>query len=488
MKILTKILSKIGALALILGLTVLFAIGPLPWNNTSTSYADIDRHFRYGSIGGESSNGIPYWIWKVLPTVFSDLLPKDNTAKDYTAFGFMQERNEALPIGFARSRSSGIDVITQNCATCHVGSVRTATNTSRQLISGMPAHNVDLQGYIQFLRSVAADPRFNSAELLPYIKKESGGLNPIESLIYRFVAIPVTREQLGLQRADLAFMDHQTRYGPGRVDTFTPYKTLRFKVPVTELREEELNGIADFPPIWQQGLRQGLKLHWDGNNDSVDERNKSAALALVQPTTINFKSIHRVRDWLMDLKPTAYPLAVDQDLASTGKEIYQQNCAACHAFGGKKTGTVEAIQDIATDPGRLNSYTRELQANQFSLFSEIIYKGEDQRFTHFRKTNGYANLPLDGVWLRAPYLHNGSVPTMADLLTPASDRPKIFYRGNDTYDSVKLGFVSDKESDGTQKFFRYDTSQPANGNQGHEYGVDLSSKQKQALIEYLKTV
>ena len=76
---------------------------------------------------------------------------------------------------------------------------------------------------------------------------------------------------------------------------------------------------------------------------------------------------------------------------------------------------------------------------------------------------------------------------MADLLTPASDRPKVFYRGNDIYDSVKLGFVSDKESDGTQKFFKYDTSKPANGNQGHEYGVDLPSEQKQALIEYLKT-
>ena len=51
MKILNKILAKIGALALLLGLIVLFAIGPLPWNNTSTSYADIDQHFRHGSIG-----------------------------------------------------------------------------------------------------------------------------------------------------------------------------------------------------------------------------------------------------------------------------------------------------------------------------------------------------------------------------------------------------------------------------------------------------
>ena len=481
-KFLAKSLAAIGGVVVSIAICVFLAVGPLPWNNISASFADIDQHFRYGSIGGEATNGLPYWIWKVLPTMFADKL----SVPDYTAFGFMQEPGMELPVGFAKSKSQGIEVITQNCATCHVGQVRTSPEGKPELISGMPGHNVDLQGYIQFLREVANDPHFTTSQILPYIEAASGGLNPLEKLLYRFVAIPQSREALAVQGARLSFMDRQPAYGPGRIDTFTPYKTLRFNVPQEKLRDEELQGISDFPPIWQQRPRQGLKLHWDGNNDSIDERNKSAALALVQPTSINFPSLHRVRDWLLDLPAPKFPFAVDVELADKGKEVFTNSCAECHVFGGKKTGTVEAIEKIRTDPGRLNSYTKQLAANQYSLFAEISFKGEDQRFKHFRKTNGYSNLPLDGIWLRAPYLHNGSVPTLSDLLEKAPDRQKVFYRGNDLYDPDKVGFVSDQEQSGTHHYFKYDTSLPGNSNSGHDYGTDLPAEKKLALIEYLK--
>ena len=164
-KFLTKSLAAIGGVAVTIAIFVFVAVGPLPWNNTSASFADIDQHFRYGSIGGEATNGLPYWIWKVLPTMFADKLP----FPDYTAFGFMQEPGMEVPIGFAKSKLNGIDVITQNCATCHVGQVRSGPKSKPQLISGMPSHNVDLQGYIQFLREVADDPRFTTSQILPYI-------------------------------------------------------------------------------------------------------------------------------------------------------------------------------------------------------------------------------------------------------------------------------------------------------------------------------
>jgi len=79
-------------------------------------------------------------------------------------------------------------------------------------------------------------------------------------------------------------------------------------------------------------------------------------------------------------------------------------------------------------------------AEQGNLYA--AFPGE--RFSHFRKTGGYANLPLDGIWLRAPYLHNGSVPTLRDLLEPAAKRPALFYRGYDVYDPAKVGFVTSK--------------------------------------------
>ena len=62
-----------------------------------------------------------------------------------------------------------------------------------------------------------------------------------------------------------------------------------------------------------------------------------------------------------------------------------------------------------------------------------IGTGRPWRFSHFRKTNGYAGMPLDGIWLRAPYLHNGSVPTLRALLF-LDERPARFYRAYDVYD------------------------------------------------------
>ena len=126
-------------------------------------------------------------------------------------------------------------------------------------------------------------------------------------------------------------------------------------------------------------------------------------------------------------------------------------------------------------------------------------------------------MPLDGVWLRAPYLHNGSVPTVRDLLDKADERPKAFYRGNDVIDQQHLGFVSTVPAAAGVKFFRYETQctgDPAicaseanpenrhdanvcvpgkwagNSNRGHDgaaYGTDLPPADKDAIVEFLKT-
>jgi hypothetical protein len=99
-------------------------------------------------------------------------------------------------------------------------------------------------------------------------------------------------------------------------------------------------------------------------------------------------------------------------------------------------------------------------------------------------------MPLDGLWLRAPYLHNGSVPNVRALLEPASARPAKFWRGNDVFDRRNLGFVSDVPTEGNRRFFLFDTSRPGNFNGGHEgarYGTELPAADKDALVEYLKT-
>jgi hypothetical protein len=91
---------------------------------------------------------------------------------------------------------------------------------------------------------------------------------------------------------------------------------------------------------------------------------------------------------------------------------------------------------------------------------------------------------LEGIWAAAPYLHNGSVPTLDDLLKPANQRPAVFYIGTN-YDISKVGLAS---SQTPSPGYEYRTSVKGNGNGGHEYGTQLSAPQKTALIEYLKSL
>jgi hypothetical protein len=100
-------------------------------------------------------------------------------------------------------------------------------------------------------------------------------------------------------------------------------------------------------------------------------------------------------------------------------------------------------------------------------------------------------MPLDGLWVRAPYLHNGSVPTLSQLLERWSGRSKVFYRGNDLYDPMNVGFVSTAAEDKGRQFcaLRYHAGRQfeSRGHEGAAYGTNLPAADKSALLEYLKT-
>jgi hypothetical protein len=224
-------------------------------------------------------------------------------------------------------------------------------------------------------------------------------------------------------------------------------------------------------------------LHWDGNNNSVEERNLSAALGAgnMEPS-VDHDNLRRITEWISGLPAPRMPRdRIDQALGPAGRTVYEQRCASCHDFGGDRVGDVTPIAEIGTDPSRWQSFTEEL-ARRLNTFGA----GYSWEFSNFRKSGGYANMPLDGIWLRAPYLHNGSVPTLRDLLAAPDERPDVFYRGYDVYDYERVGFVSD--GPGARRHgFRYDTDVRGNGNEGHTYGTDLSDEEKAALLEFLKT-
>jgi hypothetical protein len=464
-----------------------------------TDYADIGEHFKYGSIGAEPGGSLmatvggllpPYWVFRAMPKVCPDLLPPGGL----TAIGLLAETARDRPIGVSRRYRLGTDFAGFNCAICHTGTYRETPQSTPQIVLGMPAHQLDFQALTRFIVDCPTDARFTPQHVLSRIQEVGGNLGWFDRLIYRLVLIPRVRIQtavLGSKIKLLLEANAVTAWGRGRVDTFNPYKTLQFNWKLEDLPRRELSSASDFPSLWNQKPRQGMDLHWDGNNDSVDERNLSASLgAGVTPVTIDHPRLKRVADWAWTLQAPKYPFDVDHELASRGKPLYAEYCMDCHAdhrfrdgqSAGKRVGKVTSIAAIGTDPYRWNSYTYTFAASQYTLYPDSQY-----RFTHFRKTEGYANHPLDGIWARAPYLHNGSVPTIRDLLEPPQNRPKAFYRGYDVIDQKKLGFVSHVAEENGVHYTYYDTSKPGNSNAGHLYALELSDADKDAIVEYMKT-
>jgi hypothetical protein len=97
----------------------------------------------------------------------------------------------------------------------------------------------------------------------------------------------------------------------------------------------------------------------------------------------------------------------------------------------------------------------------------------------------YKARPLQGIWATAPYLHNGSVPNLWEILLPAAQRSKTFYLGTREFDPIHVGYETAQSADNT---FQFDTSLPGNSNAGHDYGnANLSEADRRALVEYMKT-
>jgi hypothetical protein len=456
-------------------------------------YENIEEHFKYGSTGGERASGIPLSLWKVMPAVFRQYLPGDyDPAKPYRVFGFIYEPGKELPIGVSKRNVQGIDRVFLNCAICHVGTVRDTLQSQPRVILGMPANVVDLQAFERFLFNCAVDENFTADRLVPEIARRVPEEGWINRLGLRLIGVSLMRDRMIMLRDRFKFQDREPDCGPGRVDTFNPPKVLlNFRMDL--LATNEWVGNCDLPSIWNQGKRKGMWLHWDGNNDSVEERDRSASFGTgALPPTLDRASMKRTEDWLYKTAlPPPYPYPLDRALAAKGEPLYTEYCAECHGrngqdFTGKYVGQVTPIAQIKTDRHRLDSYTQDLCANQGLLYAAY----PDERFKHFRKTYGYANQPLDGLWLRAPYLHNGSVPTLRDLLEPAANRPLLFYRGCDLYETNRVGFTSTVAEENGRQYFRFDTQLPGNGNFGHEgreFGTELSAAEKDALVEYLKT-
>ena len=496
-------------LSLLLLIIVFLAAGRYLWDHrfgVPEDYADIETQFKYGSLGSDHpmTRGIPYWIWRALPEMLppSKIMPEGFKPKNgkagYEAFGFLTEKNSGIdrPIGFSKRRVFGMDFIGANCAFCHVSIIRKTPDSEPKIVLGMPGNAEDPQQFFIYLFAAVSDPGFTADNVMKAILKpeQKPGMNLVERLLYKIAVIPLFRYEALKLKESFDFVYHLPRFGPGRVETWSAYKRT-FVVPP---QAADIPGIADFPSIWNQKARAGMRLHWDGNTPLLEERNIIAALGVVGPNIefLDKKRLDRITEWIKELPAPRYEdwmngygkSAIHWELVERGRGIYRNYCAACHAPDGERIGRVEPLEAYQhqTDANRLKSFTPELA-------DALNRLGTDSwELRHFKPQKGYVNTLLDGIWLRAPYLHNGSVPTLRDLLNQPKDRPVRFCRGNDLYDWENIGFISAmvkvNGADTCGTFFLYDTTKPGNGNGGHLYGTGLRKGDKQALLEYLKTL
>jgi mono/diheme cytochrome c family protein len=386
-------------------------------------------------------------------------------------------RNQQLPFNqTALTTAAGVEVVTANCLTCHAG------NINGQLVVGLgnteQDYTSDLSGQAKLAKSAAS--MFTSkpaerAELIkwadrviaigPYTVLSTLGVNPGDN----FAAVLLAhRDPVTLAWSDTPLLELPPMIG----------------VPL------------DVPPWWRMKKKNSMFYIDAGRGDHA--RMEMAAANLCTDNVAEAMEIDSwfpdIRAYLASIEPPKWPWAVDAARAERGKAVFESTCAKCHGtYGdkGKYQNLLIPLDVIGTD-GVL-----ALGGSQFAdRFLEWWSKSFYGQASTLAPKKGYVAPPLDGIWATAPYLHNGSVPTIAALLD-SKKRPQYWTRtfSSTDYDQAALGWnhtVVDHgkagETDDSAKLRIYDTDQFGYSNKGHTFGDALSDGDRGAVLEYLKTL
>lgn len=249
---------------------------------------------------------------------------------------------------------------------------------------------------------------------------------------------------------------------------------------------------TDIPAWWLLKKKNALYYAALGKHDFSRSMMASGLLTMQDSTEAREIDSHfpDVVAYLKTIEAPAYPEAIDQTLAEQGKLVFIDNCQVCHgSYGENESYPNMLVKHELIQTDRLLADTYFDRPEFVDWYNDSWFsKGADAG--DFDPERGYIAPPLDGVWATAPYLHNGSVPTVEDLLNSAQ-RPTYWQRtfgtDMDDYDTQKMGWIYTVEAsgEGTQV---YDTEIPGYGNQGHTFGDQLSTEERTAVIEYLKTL
>lgn len=279
-----------------------------------------------------------------------------------------------------------------------------------------------------------------------------------------------------------------------------------FSVSLLTWRDEHLNVVTpkriwpfvhhdlDAPPWWH--FRKRTHLYIDGFAPKAHR-------PLLQFTLTPKNPGERIRGWeddfrhiyayLESLEPPASPLETDPALVAKGEAVFQKHCASCHGtYGAEETypNRIVPLNVVKTDPVRLEAITKE----QRTRYAHSWFTNYDPARVVV-DPGGYVAPPLDGIWASAPYLHNGSVPTLWHLLHP-DERPVVWKRSLEGYDEDRVGLeveVRDELPEDARKVPEirrtwFDTRARGKSAAGHDFPAQLDDAERKAVLEYLKTL
>ena len=518
-------LGLISLSALLLAFVFVFVLMESRW--AKPRHLEKREAFLYGPTGTEL---MPLAVFKILPDMFPEYFqPAGTNAGDWIdQFGFnrgMPGVNEGLPIGFSltnyRPKSgapSPVPFVGFSCSMCHVSQIRRAGKDS-VLVEGMGNYSLDFIAWVDAVRSSLLDEKRMTADEIAkaYEKRFNQPLSFSEKAMIR-VWLPGTRKFFkdNLPKYDEPYAGKDARdstlmpNGPARTQPFRNLIRIVLDRPAT-------NGDHAFckvPTLYEQGNRV-----WGQYDGSVANRlSRSVLAAIATGATIENLIVPEISegvvsavDYTVSLKGPHYEAVfpdeaakLDPNKVERGRQVYMHSCAVCHGIRnpqtgswdkGNLTGEVVSIETIKTDPERVNfRYSDNLPDALYAFFPAghpLRPKREDIRPGPAGATRGYINAPIEAVFARAPYLHNGSVLTLAELIN-LKPRRAVFYRGANIYDPVDVG-LSTPEQPETSIYYKFDTRMRGNSNQGHDFpwayqGPGWNQGALEDLLEFLKTL
>jgi mono/diheme cytochrome c family protein len=412
-----------------------------------------------------------------------------------------------------------IEVANLGCATCHAAPLYGADGVpTGDAWLGLPNASLDLSAYADAVLAALTRELRRPDTLLATVRSLYPETSERELSTLRKHVIPGAREELA-RRADaygglLPFENG----GPGLMNGVG---SLRFLIGVlahdarpTEIAwtsPPELSGTSLRRSLLIDGVyappgsgRYGPMSHNEVTAEHLDGLAGVASLFVAGTQGIapaaarrQVPAVRDVMELVHEMRPPRFPGRIDVALAERGRELFARACASCHGTYGDNLDHPRLLthpnrpvpQDrMLTDPVRWST----VDSTSLRLMGEIGYDG----LIEAAAPTGYVAPDLSGVWATAPYLHNGSVPTLWHLLN-AEERPSRFWVGGHALDYEKVGIAGDVREDGTYAYpsgYRpwsrpmiYDTSEPGRSNAGHEFRT-LSEAEKQALLEYMKVL